>query len=452
MRAWALELDLAIYTTTLRTAGALGLGLAVLAGLSGCRGRDVEFDCEYSSDLFDEEKKKDGELVDALPDKGPYAAAMVLSAEGINKLLGSTVEDEVPFTGEVPFGPAKITFEPDGEPVIEIADVPGCSNCIYYSIDFLVELGQGDEPISSGTGNAKMAIPMKLELTDDGGTKLIAAYDEAEIDEFEVTVYGLDSEEYKGMAEAIAILMEENVREQFGPTELLTFAPLGLGDGDVQLAARELETFPEANTLALWLATNMVLPSGSSLDLEPELAEGLPMGMQFSTGLLLGMERRMLVEGNVPRYYDSDGNPDDDGEFAVTIEDVEGTGTGDGRLDTIFRVWRLSGGYCGYAEADLPLYVDIDEEDEDLSVKPGNVEVLRGKGIGSLAAEEDDVVADNQHLMDNFRGAVAKHMGLTINYDSLSITGKVIYFFTKDVQVEPDALRSGLDFVVVAAP
>lgn len=436
----------------MRRIGGLGLGLAAVLALGGCRGRDVEFDCEYSSDLFEQQSEGKGELADELPDEGPYPAAMLLTAEGINKLLGSTVEDDTPFTGEVPFGPTKIQFEPENAPVIEIADIPGCSNCIYYSIDFLVDLGFGDMDVSSGTGNAKMAIPMKLELAEGGGTTLIAAYDEAEIQEFEVTVYGLDSEEYEGMAEAISILMEENVKEQFGPTELLTFDPLGLGDGDVELAARELETFPEANSLALWLATNMKLPKSAALDIQPELPDELPMGMQFSTGLLLGMEQRMLEEGNVPRYYDRDGNPDDDGEFAVTIEEVEGSGAGDGRLDTIFRVWRLEGGYCGYAEADLPLFVEVDEENEDLRVVPGTVEVLRGKGVGSLAAEEDDVVADNQHLLDNFRGAVAKHMGLTVNYDSLSITGKVVYFFTKQVDVEADALRSGLDFVVVAAP
>jgi hypothetical protein len=437
---------------SVRGTGAVVFGLAMLVELGGCRGRDVEFDCEYSSDLFSQQVEGAGELADALPDKGPYSAAMVLSAEGINKLLGGTVDDDVPFTGEVPFGPTTIFFEPENDPVIEIAEIKGCSNCIYYSIDFLVELGQDGMNFSTGTGNAKMAIPMQLEPIDGGGTKLIAAYEEAEIKEFEVTVYGLDSEEYEGMSEAISILMEENVKEQFGPTELLTFEPLGLGDGDVELAARELETFPEANSLALWLATNMKLPKSAALDIQPELPEELPMGMQFSTGLLLGMEQRMLEEGNVPRYYDRDGNPDEDGEFAVTIEDVEGSGAGDGRLDTIFRVWRLEGGYCGYAEADLPLFVEVDETDEDLRVVPGTVEVLRGKGVGSLAAEEDDVVADNQQLLDNFRGAVAKHMGLTINYDSLSITGKVVYFFTKQVDVEADALRSNLDFVVVTAP
>ena len=36
-------------------------------------------------------------------------------------------------------------------------------------------------------------------------------------------------------------------------------------------------------------------------------------------------------------------------------------------------------------------------------------------------------------MLDTFKGAVAKQMGLTVNYDSLSIPGKAIYFFTKNV-------------------
>ncbi len=435
-----------------RVSAWLGLGAAALLTLTGCRGRDVEFDCEFSSDAFAEATKNDGKLKEEISSKGPYAAAMVLTSEGINKLLSSSVQDDVPFTGEVPFGPSSIHFEPDGDPVIEIAEVKGCKNCILYSIDFLVELGFGEDDISSGTGNAKLAVPMVLEPREDGATTLVAAYQDAEIIEFEVTVYGLDSEEYAGMAEAISVLMEENVKEQFGPTELLTFEPIGLGDGDVQLAARQLLTFPDDDALALGLGTNIVMPSGTELDIDPKLPEGITMSMQFHTELLLGMERRMLTEGNVPRYYDQNGEPDDDGELAVSIEEVEGVADSAARLDTIFRVWRLEGGYCGYAEAGLPLFIEIDEEDQDLRVRPGNVEVIRGKGIGSLAAEEDEVVQDNQHLLDNFKGAVAKHMSLTINYDSLSIPEKVVYFFTQDVEVSPKALRTHLDFVVVDAP
>jgi hypothetical protein len=438
--------------------GALVLAAGLTTALStSCRGRDVEFDCEYSRDQFDQEIDGQGELRDEISTKAPFAAAMVLTAEGVDRLLGSTAE-ELPFTGTIPFGPSSIDFEPDGAPTIEVADVPGCSNCILYSVDFLVELGFGTSDISSGTGNAKLAVPIVLEPGEGGKTNLVAAYEESEMEEFEVTVYGLDSEEYEGMASAISVLMEESLKEEFGPTTLLEFEPIGLGDGEVELAARELISFPEANALALGLGTNLKLPKGAGLDIQPELTEDIPMSLQFDPDLLLAMSQRMLAEGNIPQFYDKKGNPDSDGELAATIEDVEGTDSGDARLDTTFRVWRLEGGFCGYAEANLPLFVELDGENCeaelpaascDIKIVPGNVEVIRGKGIGSLAAEEDQVVADNQHLLDNFRGAVAHHMGLTVNYDSLSIEGKAIYFTTKGVEVAPGLLKTELDFVVV---
>ena len=426
-------------------------GLASVLSLSGCRGRDVEFDCEFSRDTFEEQEEDRGKLLDEISADGPFPGAIVLTGDGINQLLGGAVEGDVPFTGSVPFGPSIIEFEPDGDPVIEVADVPGCSNCIIYSIEFVVELKNGDVDFASGTGLAKLAVPIVLEDNGDGSTTLIAQYEDSEIDEFDVTVYGLDSDEHQGMSDAISILMERNVREQFGPTELMSFEPFGIGDGDVFLAARRLTSYPEGNAVALELATNIKLPGGSDLEVDPELPEGINMSMQFGTPLLLGLIQRMLTEGAIPQFYDQDGEPDSNGEFAASMEEMNGSSVDDTRLDSVFRVWRLEGGFCGYAEANLPLFAEI-EEDEDLRITPGNVEVLRGKGIGSLAAEEDQVVKDNQHLLDNFRSAVAKHVGLTVNYDALSIPGKAIYFFTKGVNVTEGALRTHMEFVVAEAP
>jgi hypothetical protein len=419
---------------------------------AGCRGRDVEFDCEYSRELYALETERDGALHEEVPTKGPWPAALVLTTEGINQLLASTVEDDVPFTGEVPFGPSNIFFEPESDPVIEIAEVPGCENCLLYSIDFLVELDFGTSDISSGTGNAKLAIPMILEPGEGGTSTLVAAYDQSEIIEFEVTVYGLDSDEYEGMSEAISILMERNVKEQFGPTELLEFDAIGLGDGVVQLSARELTSHPEAGAVSLGLGTNLVLPDGADLDVDPVVPDGHLASLQFAPGLLQAILERMIAEGNIPRTYDADGRPAEGGEHAASIVAVEGADTEEDRLDTRFRVWRLRDGYCGYVEADLPLFVELDEEDQDLAVRPGAVGVLSGKGVGSIVAEEEDLVAENQALLETFKAAVAKHVSITVNYDELSIPGKVVYFFTKDVQVTPAALSTYLDFLVVEAP
>ena len=58
----------------------------------------------------------------------------------------------------------------------------------------------------------------------------------------------------------------------------------------------------------------------------------------------------------------------------------------------------------------------------------------------------------NRDLVNNFRDALAEQVGLTIDYDSLDVPGRVIIFDTLALDVDEDSVETFLDFLVVQAP
>ena len=269
--------------------------LAIASVLAlGCRGEDLSNDCDYQGQVYFQ--TVEGEVTDLLspvPDRGPYPVALQLTEEGINRLLGGAVADQdVPFAGTLPLGFATAEFEPTSDPVIELTDLPTCRRCILFNLQFNIDLYSGDNPISSGPGNVTLSIPLRLESDEAAGeSTLLADYSQAKIESMFLFVYGIDSNEHEVLAGALAVLLTEQIQEQFDTVELLKIGSWQIGEGDVTLLARELFVLPEDDKLVLGMQTNLPLPADAGLDLAGPLPEGIPMetAALLSCGVITGL-------------------------------------------------------------------------------------------------------------------------------------------------------------------
>jgi hypothetical protein len=435
---------------------ALGALVGSLAATGGCRGEDIYFDCDYQESEFRAAAEREGKLLDPVPQGEPYPVAIKFSEDGINRLLEGVVGQDVPFTGELPFvwysGPGTLQLEATSKPVIELESLEGCPTCVQYSFDFnTVLLGPDGEPEGAGIGSVKFRIPMELEPAGDTASVLIADYTRLRVQDLYLSAFGLETEEHPALVEALGLFMEKKIQETYGKTELLALDSWEIGNNDVRLLARKLIVFPEQDTLALAMQSNLPLPPGGGLEIDGEMPMGVPMLVDFDISMFEAMVERLLQEGEIPRVYDEDGNPDEDGNYGVTLDHIVGAPEGQEFMTTQFRVWRFAEGYCGYAVATMDLDVDL-VEGEGVTLTPGEVAVLGGKGAGAVAADESQLVEDNQDVVETFRNGVADNLGTTINYDALAIEGSSIVFTTLAKDVYPDHLETWIDFFVVEEP
>ena len=438
-----------------RSRAPLCWALAAFGALTGCRGEDVSQDCETrGQEFFRRTEQEATPLLSPVPAKGPFPVALQLTEEGVNRLLGGAVADQdVPFTGNLPLGPAQASFEPTGEPVIEFADLPGCNSCILFRLAFGIDLASGNNPISSGVGEVQLSIPMRLESDEAAGmSTLIADYSQAKVEDLFLFVYGIDSEEHTTLTGAMKILLTEQIQEDFGPVELLQIGSWTIGKDEVRLLARELIVLPGDGKLVLGMQTNLPMPAGSGLDLGGRLPDGSPMAVSMDTELFLTMSHRMFDEGEIARRYDEDGNPNETGIYGVTLDKLEGNQLGNPQLDSTFQVWRIAEGYCGFAEATMPLEVTINNTRTGIDITPGAATLIGGEGSGAAALEEKELVEENQDLIETFRADLAAAVGSTVNFDSIDLENSLIIFGVQDVDVTPNAINNYLDFAVYADP
>lgn len=441
---------------------ALGAVLSSLAAAGGCRGPDEswDYDCAVQEPEFRAAAEGEGLLLDPVPNGGPYPVALKLSEAGVNELLEGVVGQDVPFTGELPFvwytGPGTLQFEATTDPVIELESLEGCPTCVQYSFDFnTVMIGANGEPEGAGVGSVKFRIPLVLEPKGDDATVLIADYSRLRVQDLYLNAFGLETEEHPALVEALGLFMQEKIQETYGPTELLTLASWEIGNNDVRLLARKLIVFPDDDTLALAMQSNLALPPGGGLDITGSMPPGVPMTVSFDIEMFEGMVERLLQEGGIPRIYDEDGNPDEDGNYGVTLDSIEGAPQGEELMITEFKVWRFAGDSngdrCGYLVATMDLDVEL-VEGQGVTLEAGPVAVLEAFGSVAIAEENDQLVKDNQKVVDSFRTGVADNLATTINYDALGIEGSNIVFRTLAKDVTPDYLETWIDFTVVEAP
>lgn len=437
------------------TVGAvLGLTVALTAG--GCRGEDLYFDCEDQEAAFRELAAREGSLLDPTPKGEPYPVAIKLSEEGLNRLLEGVVGQDVPFTGELPFvwfsGPGTLQFEATSPPLIELESLEGCPTCVQYSFDFnVVLIGANLDPQGAGVGSVKFRIPMTLEPDGERATLLFADYSKLRVQDLWLSAFGLETEEHMALVAALAQFMEEEIQASYGKTQLLRLDSWELGKNQIRLLARKLIVFPEQGTLALAMQSNLPLPPGGGLELNGEMPMGVPMLVDFDIALFEGMVERLLHEGEIPRVYDKHGDPDEDGNYGVTLDHIQGAPAGQEFMTSQFKVWRFADGYCGYAVAQMDLDVGFDPV-EGVSITASEVVVLSGFGSGAVAAQEQSLVDRNQQVVDNFREGVASNLATTINYNALDIEGSSIIFETLQKDVLEKHLEVWVDFFVVEDP
>lgn len=432
------------------------LGLAAAALVGGCRGEDLYFDCDEQSKNFEAAAAREGQLLASVPKGDPYPVAIKFSEEGLNTLLEGVVGSDVPFTGELPFvwfsGPGTLQFEATTDPVIELESLEGCPTCVQYSFDFnTVLIGVDDQPEGAGIGRVKFRIPIELQENGESSTKLVADYTRLRVQDLWLDAFGLKTEDHEALVGALALFMEEKIQEEYGETELLQLDSWELGNGDIKLLARKLFVFPEDDTMVLAMQSNLPLPQGGGLEITGEMPMGISMVLDFDVSLLGSMVERLLTEGEIPRVYDDKGEPDPEGEYGLTFDGLTGRPNGQ-ILESQFRVWRIAEGYCGYATAIMDLAVDLEEETGAVVLSAGDVSVIGGQGAGAVAAEEDQLVEDNQQVIDTFRDGLVSNLGTTINYDALAIEGSSIVFNTEARDVHEDHLETWFTFFVVENP
>lgn len=431
------------------------LGLSISFSLAACRGLDRTFDCSYQEDKFDAAVAKEGELLPAIADVGIFPMAMMISEEGINDLLNGVVGKKVPFASGLQLGPALVQFTPTSVPVIDVASVPGCGQCVLFSLEFEFGVDQGGEGIAAGLGEASLSIPIRMEKRDDGSAALIASYEQATVVNMDLNVNGFNSKDHDAIAGALEMLATDTIREQYGPTELLVIGTFTLGSDEVKLSASQMFVVPDYDAILFGMETNLVLPEGTGLDQPQALPEMTKMGLLFDPGLLLAVSQRMTVEGKIPRHYNDDGAPDPEGNYGVTITGMAASSIGDERLDTYFRIWRTDGDYCGFAEVEMPLFISLDTAGgkTNLAVEPGSAKVVGGEGAGKLAATNEELVMKNMGLIDSFKASLAEQVRVAINYDEIGVEGSTIIFTPLDTAVDAAAqtVNVYLDFLVVAS-
>ncbi len=434
-----------------------GLALTAMATLVGCRGEDVTFDCENQAMNFLRTVDAEDRALRDIPENGPFPVTMTLTEDALNRLVAGIIDDDVPFAGTVPFGvlpegPGEAEFEANDVPEIIVRDVEGCRRCVVLRVSFGVRLDQEGDPLSSGSGFADIAVPLKLEA-GDGTTTILADYSEAFIDDWYLSVYGFDSDKNEILAGALKLLMTEQIQAGFEPLALFSIGSWSIGQGDVKMAARKVFVQGEQERLVLGLATNLPLPGEAGLDVETPLPEGVAIGVAMDPILLDTMARRMMEEGEIPTRYNEDGEADADGIYAVSINEIEAGGTGS-NLNTDFRVWRTAEGYCGFANVSMPVEVRLSENMKRVEVTAGSAILIPGEneGIGVAAEEEESLVEDNQDLVATFRAALTEQLAETLNFEELDVEGSRVIFTTQNVVVDDAAINTHLDFQIFEKP
>jgi hypothetical protein len=431
--------------------------LASLVALIGCRGKDISFDCENQRARFDElANEEEPPLADEVAAKGPYPVAMQLTSEGVNRLLASVIDEGVPFAGTVPFGvleqgPAEAAIAPTGVPYVILRDVPGCADCVILHLDFSLGLEAEGSPISAGVGYADLKVPLRLDVDEAAGvSRLIAEYGKATIDNWYLSVYGFDSEQHTMLAGALRILMNEQIAANFDELVLLEVGSWQIGEGNVKLLVRDLIVDAESDKLVLAMHTNLPLAPGVGLDLSGALPEGSVLAVSMDPRLLLPVAHQMLVEGEIARVYNENGEPDPHGIYGVTLESIDANLQGNEALDTKFRVWRVAEGYCGYAEAIMPLTITVDPLDGRIICTAGSAVPIGGEGSGAAALEEKELVDENQDLIDTFRDDLAAQMTNALNFSALDIEESTLVFTNEGIDLTPTEMRTYLNFTVYA--
>ncbi|MCA9691766.1 MAG: hypothetical protein R3A51_03520 [Nannocystaceae bacterium] len=431
---------------------ALGATLATTVVVSSCRGLDPTFSCTDQAEALAVELAKVGYLRDTVPTFAPYAMAMVLSEQGLNEMLTTSLGG----VGDVPnfdiilnIGPGEISFVPVGTPELTLEHVAGCETCIRMYTKFDLNVLLGDMGIINGIGDFTIAVPLELKIYDNT-SYLVARFDELifEPEDFNMSVEGIDLNDIKAIKEYLQTLVFRQIRDGIGEVLVVQFDPWSIGDEKVVLAAREVFVNPEEKTLVLGIATNLDVAQGAGVETKVGLEADQKMRVTFHAELIEAMAQRMLEEGYIPRHYNENGDPDPNGLITATIDGMTTKSSAEATIDTTFRVWQTDPEqYCGYATVEMPLFLRI--IDGGLGVQPGEIKVTGGEGIGKVIADNNELVEENKDVVNEFRTALAEQVGITVNYSELRLDGAVLAITTNEVSTDANGVHVDMDFDII---
>lgn len=440
------------------------LALCTACDLESCvRGDQAELDCSDHAGNFEAAVAREGVLLEAIPDKPSFPMALVISELGIAELLKSVTSDTNPVAGgNLSLFGLNLEIVPHKTEVELTSELDKCSRCVIFSVDFSMQaITDGGTSQAAGTGSSKISIPLRLETIEGDTTALIAAYDELTLLELNLVLMGFDTSEYPEFEKAVKIKMTELIKEQSVPTELMRFEPWTIGTNSVKVAAKAFAIFPETGVISLGMQTNLDLPKAVALEVGQALPADAKMAVQMHPGLLLGMAERMMAEGEIPRTYADNGEPDPEGPQGITLTSINKSVLGATDLDVAFRVWRTRASdpdqpaYCGYADAITVLRLGLEDSDniqDRITVTPTDeLRVIDGEGVGELYEDNKELVEENSGLVDHFKRSLSDQIGITVNYNELAVEGQNIIFDAMGLDVTDKKIDILLDFIVLAA-
>ena len=412
----------------------------ILSFFSGCEllqeSIDAYTDCGNYEPLYQEALKSEGELMESVPVDGPYPMSILLSQDSLNRLFEAVSEGdlgELSWTYDIEGLEVTLIVDPD-IPLIQIGGANGCDDCLLLDMSFGMWIDLDWLGTYGGTGYGTYQFP--LSMIDNGmeSTTVLAKLGESEVLDiaFEFTDDLSFIQDYVDAIEPyLDDVITEIVQYYYGDTPLFDLESWKFGNGDIKLLARGPLIYPEYGTVALGMQSNLVRPLNGAVEIRPSLPSGVDIGMQFHPELIQQIIERMLAEGYIERSYDSDGEATSSGSMEATLDSLKANDGG--LMDAQFRLWQLSGDYCGYVDLKAAMALSITDKSVTLGVE--GVDLVGSGGVG------DVLVAADQWIDSPFVDDIAKYSEFSINYREFNLP--------EDKQAELEA--SGFELSVDAS-
>ena len=398
---------------TSRTAPGLLVLVAVTISCSGFSVTDsLGLECTEYTDEYASKMADSGLLLDDISaDTQAYPMAVVLSQHAVNALFREISEIEIPEirqSTDVLLGQELgVSIRPQ-LPLLQIGGDGSCAQCIQAHVPFDVGLELAGFELPRGAGSFSVQVPVGLQPEGNRETALIAAFQSIEVIDLELNLPGEANRFFEFVEPLINYGLSELLQSRFSDARIATIDSFSLGAGEVLLAARGPFVNHDHGTITLALQSNLPLGPGIATEAQAQLPDGAEIGIVIHPGLLGAMGRRMLFEDVIPKAYDANGNPRQDGGMLFTLDGVSGSDDGLLRArSTLFQ----TDGLCG--SVDLAASIGLSADASGISLSVRDVQVSNGRGSGQLLQAADS-------LAGNYLDSLLQTLSLTINYGEIT--------------------------------
>lgn len=425
---------------------------------AACPGNPYDSSCSKYGEILEETLATRGILEPYVPEVEPFPMAVAFTEAAVNELLSSALDPDgnkdQDFEIDAGGGPFSVRFVPIKDPVITFEHHAGCINCLKIDLDFFTDISFGELGLLYGEGDMRIGVPLTIQRQNEVSF-LVADFNNVQLPSEElfleltapnsedVDAAKINVDEYQAVKNYMIDTITDQLAGGFGEATMLEMRPWTIGSENVVLAARKVFVNPDERTLVIGTATNLQIPPGVGLDTKIALTENDYMTVRFHAELLEKMSQRMLEEGEIPRRYNDNGEPDENGAITVTIEAMETDANSNARVETSFRVWRTDDQYCGWADAEMPLFMELGEGGQ-IGVRAGDLAVTGGRGFGAIAATDEELVSENQEVVEVFKAELAEQVALTVDYKAFDTPNDVFQLFTTGVVSTDEGIEVGL--------